>query len=223
MDLSSGQVLYEPGAAITHVYFPIAGYISLITPHDVADSLEVGLIGREGMFGMTVLLDINDSPLLALVQGSGSALRMSATTFRKLARENAAFRRVLNHYFYVLMAQIAQSAACGRFHTLDQRLARWLLMTHDRAGGNTFTLTHRFLAFMLGVRRAGVTIAAGRLQQLNLIRYRRGEVEILNRKGVEALSCPCYESQLRIYRRRMRAVKLGRAASTAATADSPGR
>lgn len=135
---------------------------------------------------------------------------MSASSFRKLARENAALRRVLNRYFYVLMAQIAQSAACGRFHALDKRLARWLLMTHDRAGSNRFSLTHRFLAFMLGVRRAGVTIAAGRLAHLNLIRYRRGEVEVLDRKGLEALSCPCYASQLRIYRQRMGTAKLSR-------------
>ena len=217
-----GASLYEPGDPITHVYFPIAGYISLITPHDITDSLEVGLIGREGMFGMTVLLDINDSPLRALVQGGGAALRMPATTFRKLARENAAFRRVLNRYFYVLTAQIAQSAACGRFHALDKRLARWLLMTHDRAGSNTFTLTHRFLAFMLGVRRAGVTVAAGRLAHLNLIRYRRGDVEVLDRKGIEALSCPCYQAQLKIYRERMGPVKPGRTASTTATAAAPG-
>jgi len=203
VDLALGDVLAEPGSPITHVYFPFSSYISLITPEDVVGSLEVGLIGHEGVFGITVLLDVNDSPLRALVQGAGAALRMSASAFRKTASASAPFRRILNRYLYVLMAQIAQSAACGRFHVLDARLARWLLMTHDRPGSSTFALTHEFLAFMLGVRRAGVTIAAGRLQQLNLIHYSRGRVQILGRKGLEAVSCPCYAEQLRIYRARM--------------------
>jgi CRP-like cAMP-binding protein len=203
VELALSHVICEPGSPITHVYFPVTSYISLITPKDVVDSLEVGLIGREGVFGITVLLDVNDSPLLALVQGEGAALRMTPSAFRKAAATSPSFRRMLNRYLYVLMAQIAQSAACGRFHMLDARLARWLLMTHDRAGSKTFSLTHQFLAFMLGVRRAGVTIAAGRLQELNLIRYNRGRVEILDRKGLEALSCPCYAEQLRIYRARM--------------------
>ena len=203
VELVLGRIVCEPGAAITHVYFPVTGYISLITPKGVVDSLEVGLIGREGVFGLTLLLDVKDSPLLALVQGQGAALRMTASAFRKVAATSAPLRRLLNRYLYVLMAQIAQSAACGRFHLLDARLARWLLMTHDRANGNTFSLTHQFLAFMLGVRRAGVTIAAGHLQQLNLIRYSHGRVEIVDRRGLEAISCPCYAEQLRVYRARV--------------------
>jgi CRP-like cAMP-binding protein len=210
VDLPLSQVLCEPGAPIRHVYFPIAGYISLITPKDVVDSLEVGLIGREGVFGITVLLDVNDSPLLALVQGGGTALRMTTPAFRKVVADSAPFRRMLNRYLYVLMAQLAQSAACGRFHLLDARMARWLLMTHDRAGSKSFNLTHQFLAFMLGVRRSGVSVAAERLQDRNLIRYSRGRVEILDRKSLEALSCPCYASQLKIYRERLGALK-GRA------------
>jgi CRP-like cAMP-binding protein len=213
-------VLCEPGAPIRHVYFPVTSYISLITPKDVVESLEVGLIGREGMFGVTVLLDVSDSPLLALVQGGGAALRMTTPAFRKLVGESAPFRRMLNRYLYVLMAQLAQSAACGRFHLLDARLARWLLMTHDRAGSKTFNLTHQFLAFMLGVRRSGVSVAAERLQKMNLIRYNRGRVEILDRKGLEALSCPCYASQLRIYRQRM-GVGTARASKAPAAATLP--
>jgi hypothetical protein len=127
---------------------------------------------------------------------------------------------MLNRYLYVLMAQLAQSAACGRFHLLDARLARWLLMTHDRAGSKTFNLTHQFLAFMLGVRRSGVSVAAERLQGRNLIRYNRGRVEILDRKGLEALSCPCYASQLRIYRQRM-GVGNARASKAPAAATLP--
>lgn len=210
VELSLGRVLCEPGAPITHVYFPVTGYISLITPKDIVDSLEVGLIGREGVFGITVLLEVKESPLLALVQGHGAALRMTASAFRKAAATSAPFRRLLNRYLYVLMAQIAQSVACSRFHVLDARLARWLLQTHDRADSNPFNLTHQFLAFMLGVRRAGVTIAAGRLQRLNLIRYNRGRVEIVDRKGLEAISCPCYREQLKIYRVHM-AISNGRA------------
>jgi CRP-like cAMP-binding protein len=210
VDLTLSNVLCEPGAPIRHVYFPITGYISLITPKDVVDSLEVGLIGREGVFGITVLLDVNDSPLLALVQGGGVALRMTTPAFRKVVAESAPFRRILNRYLYVLMAQLAQSAACGRFHLLDARLARWLLMTHDRAGSQSFSLTHQFRAFMLGVRRSGVSVAAERLQDMNLIRYNRGRVEVLDRKGLEAISCPCYASQLKIYRTRLGPMK-GRA------------
>jgi len=214
-ELALGDILCEPGRPITHVYFPVTGYISLITPEEVVGSLEVGLIGREGVFGITMLLEVNDSPLRALVQGPGDAVRMSASAFRKAAGTSAPFRRLLNRYLYVLMAQIALSAACGRFHVLDARLARWLLMTHDRAGGNSFPLTHEFLAFMLGVRRAGVTIAAGRLQQLNLIRYSRGRVQIVDRKGLEAVSCPCYAEQVRIYRARMGFPRRNRAGPTA--------
>lgn len=215
VELVLGNVLAEPGSPITHVYFPLSSYISLITPKDVVGSLEVGLIGREGVFGITVLLEVSDSPLRALVQGAGAALRMSASAFRKTAGTSAPFRKILNRYLYVLMTQIAQSAACGRFHVLDARLARWLLMTHDRAGSSTFALTHEFLAFMLGVRRAGVTIAAGRLQRLNLIQYGRGRVQILDRVGLEALSCPCYAEQLRLYRARMGLPRRSRAMPTA--------
>jgi len=214
-ELALGDVLCEPGSPITHVYFPVSSYISLITPEDVVGSLEVGLIGREGVFGITMMLEVHESPLRALVQGPGGALRMSASSFRKAAATSAPFRRLLNRYLYVLMAQIALSAACGRFHVLDARLARWLLMTHDRAGSNTFPVTHEFLAFMLGVRRAGVTIAAGRLQQLNLIRYSRGRIQILDRKGLEAVSCPCYAEQVRIYRARMGSLRRTRVSPTA--------
>src|SRR5690242_15790221 len=200
VDLELGKVVCDPGAPISHVYCPVSSYISLITPKEVVGSLEVGLIGREGVFGITVLLDVADSPLLGLAQGQGAALRMRPSAFRKAAAGSAALQRMLNRYLYVLMAQIAQSAACSRFHVLDARLARWMLMTHDRAGSSTFVLTHEFLAFMLGVRRAGVTVAAGRLHRRNLITYNRGRVQILDRKGLEAMSCPCYVEQLRIYR-----------------------
>ena len=122
----------------------------------------------------------------------GQALRMTASRFARVAKESAPFKQTLNRYLYVLTTQLAQNAACNRFHLLDARMARWLLMTQDRAHKDTFRLTHDFLAYMLGVRRAGVTEAAGRLQAQRLIRYVRGELTVLNRRGLEALSCPCY-------------------------------
>jgi CRP-like cAMP-binding protein len=191
-ELPFGEALCKPGDSIRHVYFPTDSYISLITPAGASESIEVGMVGNEGMFGITLLLDVKVSSLLGLVQGGGQALRMPAGRFRQLASESAPFRQRLNRYLYVLTTQLAQTAACNRFHSLDARMARWLLMTHDRAHKDTFRLTHEFLAFMLGVRRAGVTEAAGRLQAERLIRYVRGELTVLNRSGLEDASCPCY-------------------------------
>ena len=200
VELVFGSPLCQPGEEIRHVYFPSTGYISLITPAGASESLEVGLVGHEGMFGITLLLEIKTSPLLGLVQGSGTAWRMPAGRFRRAANEIVAFRRILNRYLYVLTAQLAQSAACGRYHLLDARMARWMLMTHDRAVDDTFRLTHEFLAQMLGVRRAGVTEVAGRLQKQNLIGYHRGEVTVLDRTGLESASCPCYQASNDMYK-----------------------
>jgi CRP-like cAMP-binding protein len=191
-ELPFGESLCQPGEAIRHVYFPTDSYISLITPSGASESLEVGMVGNEGLFGITVLLDVKKSNLLGLVQGGGPALRMTANRFKQLSVESKPFRRTLNRYLYVLTAGLAQTAACGRFHLLDARMARWLLMTQDRAHKATFRLTHEFLAYMLGVRRAGVTEGAGRLQAQGLIRYTRGELTVLDRAGLEAVSCRCY-------------------------------
>ena len=158
------------------------------------------MIGREGSFGLTVLLDIETSSLHGLTQGSGSALRMSTQQLRRRTKDSPQLHKVFNRYLYVLMAQLAQTAACSRFHRLEARLARWLLMTHDRARGDVFPLTHVFLAKMLGVRRAGVTTVARRLQNDKLITYSRGIVKVLDRKGLEALSCTCYGAFNDMYR-----------------------
>jgi CRP-like cAMP-binding protein len=200
VELTVGEWVSKPGEHIRHVYFPVDSYISLITPEGMSESLEVGMVGDEGMFGITLLLDVKASPLTGLVQGSGRALRMSAARFVRLAKNSLPFRHTLNRYLYVLTAQLAQSAACNRFHQLDARMARWLLMTHDRAHSNTFRLTHQFLAYMLGVRRAGVTEASGRLQAKCLIRHRHGELTVLDRVGLEATSCPCYGGFKDLYR-----------------------
>jgi CRP-like cAMP-binding protein len=151
------------------------------------------LVGREGMVGIPIALEINISPVRALVQGTGTAMRMKAATFLKKLRQSPALQRELHRYTCTLMAQITQTAACNRFHVVEARLARWLLMTHDRLQASPFRLTQDFLSQMLGVRRVGVTKAARTLQQNELISYSRGNITILDRKGLEAASCSCYE------------------------------
>lgn len=197
--VKSGEILCEPTERIQRVYFPTTAYISLIAPALGTESLEVGMVGSEGMFGITVLLDVKTSPLTGLVQGTGHALQMSTGRFSQLANDVAPFKKIVHRYLYVLTAQLAQTAACNRFHSLDSRLARWLLMTRDRAQSDTFRLTHKSLAYMLGVRRAGVTEAAGRLQAKKLIRYHHGEITVLDRHGLEASACSCYIAHNAVY------------------------
>jgi len=191
--LKFGQVLYEPGKAIRHVYFPIDCLISLLTAVDKRRSLEVGMVGNEGMAGMPFILGMGVSGVRALVQGGGDALRMASAPFRVEFDRNPGLQEALYRYMYALMAQISQTAACNRFHEAEPRLARWLLMTRDRVVSDEFPLTHEFLAHMLGMRREGVTEAASALKRRNLIRYQRGEIQILNLKGLKAASCSCYQ------------------------------
>jgi len=183
VQLRFADVISQPGDPIVHVYFPT----------------EVGLVGSEGMLGVPLVLGIMTSPQRAIVRGAGAALRMTAAAFQREIAASTALRRGLNRYLYALMAQLGQTAACTRFHLLEARLARWLLMTRDRAHSDAFFLTHDFLAQMLGVRRVGVTTAAGLLQRAKLIQYRRGRIAILDHRGLEAHSCSCYRAMKGIY------------------------
>ena len=186
VELTYGQVLYEPAGRIGHVYFPTDCLVSLLTAVDKNRTLEVGMVG------MPMVLGIGISAVRALVQGSGAAMRMSAARFRAEFRKNLPLQRALFHYTHLLMAQVSQTAACNRFHPAEARLARWLLMTSDRLHADEFRLTHEFLAHMLGVRRVGVTKAASVLEGEHLIDYSRGHIRILDRKGLEAAACTCY-------------------------------
>ncbi len=201
IELSSGTVLCEPDQPFRYVYFPLTSFITLVTTLRDHQPLEMGLIGNEGMLGATVALGINSAPMRAMVQGSGTALRMTAEQLQQDLQKNAALTRTFNRYLYVLMAQLAQTAACAHFHAIEPRLARWLLMTHDRAHADYFYLTQEFLANMLGVRRSGITVAAGVLQERKLIQYTRGKISILDRVGLEAVACECYEAVTKDYTR----------------------
>lgn len=201
VELTFGDILCERGQPIHDVYFPTASFISELVVMADRNSLEAGLIGDEGMLGMPLALGIDSSSLRYLVQGSGKAWRMQAAHFRHVLATTPALKDSLDRYAHVLLVQLAQTAACTRFHVLDARLARWLLMTHDRVHTDHFYLTHALLAQMLGVRRSGVTTAAGALQRKNLIHYTRGEITILDRKGLEDAACECYRAVTDAYER----------------------
>lgn len=204
VDLVLGSVLHEPGDRIRHVYFPIESFISILASVDGHSTLEVGMVGSEGMYGHSLVLGSDVAPLRALTQGAGAAWRMKAATFHDRLEDMPALRLLLHRYLMVLLCQLAQTSACTRFHVVEKRLARWLLMSRDRAHADSFDVTQEFLAFMLGVRRVGVTKAAGLLQLRKLIRYKRGKVTILNRQRLEAAACSCYQSDLDTYQREMR-------------------
>ena len=192
VNLVLGDVLYEPGDAIKYVYFPNDSIISLISELSETSLLEVGMVGNEGMAGLAVFMGVNFSTTLALVQGAGTAMRMSSATVRTEANRLGSLHHLLHRYSHSLLTQVSQSSACNRFHLVNARLARWLLMTNDRLGVQEFPLTQEFLSSMLGVRREGVSKAAGALQSAKLIRYSRGMITLLNRRGLEAKSCDCY-------------------------------
>lgn len=199
VELRVGQILHQPDARIGHVYFPTNSFISLMIPVDGASGLEVALVGNEGMVGTPLILGVDASSLRAIVQGEGPAWRMSGAAFSRSLSQSATLRRRLQRYLQVRVCQFARAAACTRFHLVEQRLARCLLMAQDRAHSDEFHATHEILAYMLGVRRVGVTKAAKALQMRRLIRYHRGEISILDRVGMESVACGCYRADREMY------------------------
>lgn len=186
------DVLYEPNEPIAFVHFPIDGVASLLTVMDDGGIVEVATVGNEGMVGLPVFLGAGSIPGRAVAQVPGAAIRIPSTAFQEELGRNGTLRDSLQRYTQALFTLISQSAACNRLHPIDERCARWLLMTHDRVGGDQFQLTQEFLSQMVGVRRASVTVAAGALQKAGLIEYRRGIIRVEDRKGLEAASCECY-------------------------------
>jgi len=192
--LEAPQLLYESEERIKYVYFPLDCFASLIASTKGKDRLEVGMIGNEGMMGSALVLGM-DAPMLdVMIQGTGTALRMKNATFKRELEHSSALKRRLQHYSYVVMRQLAQTATCMRFHLVEERLARWLLMTQDRAHSDILHLTQEFLSYMLGVRRVGISKAATSLQQRGLISYSRGEIRILDRNGLIQAACQCYQA-----------------------------
>ena len=199
VELRLAEVISEPGELVRHVYFPTDCFVSLVTPPDHHLGLEVGLVGHEGMIGTPLILGVEVTALRAFVQGAGPAWRMTPERFQDALRQSRALQATLDRYLYVLMGQLAQMVACTRFHLVEARLARWLLMTQDRAHSDQFHVTHEFLAFMLGVRRVGVTKAASALQRRKLIHYSRGDITVLDRAGLQAAACGCYGAAEALY------------------------
>lgn len=199
VQLVLGEIVCEPGKPTRHVYFPTHGFISLLASIDGRPGVEVGLVGREGMLGSQLALGVATVPLHALVQGAGAAWRITAAAFRDELTHGTALQQILHRYVYVLMAQLASSATCLRFHQIGPRMARWVLMSQDRAHSDSFHLTQEFLAYMLGVRRVGVTQAASALQRDGLIEYHHGSMTVLDRSGLEKAACGCYAADGKVY------------------------
>lgn len=201
VDLRPGQVLYEAGERMRHAWFPSEGFVGLSTRPPHPAQMEVDLVGNEGMLGIALVLGVAESSQRALVLGAGAALRINASALRREVRRDRSLRRLLNRYVYVLMMQFVQNATCIASHKIEQRLARLLLMSQDRASSEAWDITQASLAQMLGVRRVGVTEAAGALQRLGYIRYSRGRLAVTDRPGLEHAACGCYRANCASHRR----------------------
>jgi CRP-like cAMP-binding protein len=199
VELPLRQVLHAPGTPIGTVYFPETGWISMVATLEDGDGAEVGLVGREGVVGLPVVLGGDSDDLEAMVQAPGRALSLGANALRAALDDDPILRNLLLRYALAHHGQVARTAACNGRHHTEQRLARWLLMAHDRAEGNAFPMTHEFLSMMLGIRRAGITVAAGILQKAGLIHYERGWMKIEDRPGLENAACECYGLVRRAY------------------------
>jgi CRP-like cAMP-binding protein len=192
VNLSRGEILYRPEQPVTHVYFPNRGTVSLVSSFEDGDMVEVGMVGSEGMFGVCVFLGSVTTPLTAQVQLPGEGLRMRAEVLRREFRKGGQLQDLLLRYTQAFITQIAQAAACNRAHHVEGRLAKWLLMCADRSQSKELALTHEHISAMLGTRRAGITETACRLKEAGLISYTRGNVTVVDRAGLEAVSCECY-------------------------------
>jgi CRP-like cAMP-binding protein len=190
--LPQGKTLYQVGGAIRYAYFLKSGMASLLSVMDDGAAVEVGMVGNEGLVGLPAILRINNSPYQVVVQLPGNALRLRADLLRAEFDRGGQLQDLLLRYLHTVLTQISQSAACNRFHALKARLCRWLLVSHDRAQTDTLHLTHEFLSQMIGAPRARVTMTASGLQKAKLIRYSRGKIQILDRRGLESSSCECY-------------------------------
>lgn len=199
VELRPGDTLSTAGERLHHVYFPRSGFASLVTALTAGPQVDVGVVGNEGMVGIPLVLGVAEALQTATVRCNGFAWRMTAQDFSRELEQRDAFRRRLTLYVYVCMAQLTQATACTRYHTVEARLARWLLLARDRLVSDSFCLTHELLAYMLGVRRAGVTGAANTLRGRDLIRYTRGSIVILDREGLELSACECYEQANNAY------------------------
>jgi CRP-like cAMP-binding protein len=193
LNLTLRQQIYEPETPIRDVYFPLGCVLSIVTRMKDGSQIEVGTIGREGMSALPLLLGASSTANDCYCQVLGLAVRISATLFRELSVSSPGFRQLLDRYLQAYVNMLGQLAACNRLHSVYERCARWLLMTHDRVDSDEIALTHEFLAMMLGTGRSGVTIAAGTLQQAGFIRYAHGSITIRDREGLENASCECYE------------------------------
>ena len=200
-ELPFDRTLFPADGVVEAVLFPESGMVSLVATLEGGEQVEVGIAGREGLVGLPLVFGDNRSLVEARVQMEGTALRIGAAAFRAAMDESAALRWVLNRYALAFQAQVTLTAACNARHAIEQRLARWLLIAHDRAGADEFPITHEFVSMMLGVRRPGVSIAAGVLQKAGLIRYARGRMAVTDRHGLEAVSCECYHTARREFAR----------------------
>jgi len=199
VELDFSAHLCEASDAVEYVYFPTTAYISQLAPPVDGAQIEIGLVGDEGMLGATLVLGVGASPHQSIVQGAGTSLRMECAKFLKHVAVDVKLDALLKQYLFVQLVQLQHATLCTRFHHIEERLARWLLMVHDRTGGDRFVMTHEYLAAMLGVRRVGVTQAASALQQRGLISYRRGQIVILDRELLEEAACACYAADKEIY------------------------
>jgi CRP-like cAMP-binding protein len=191
--LSFGEVLYQPQEPVRYLYFPDNGcVVSLTTSMADGATIEVGSVGSEGLLGLSIFWGVQTTPYGAVVQIPGSAMRLNADVLKRMLSELRSLHSILLRYTHAMVVQIAQTAACNCKHSVEERLARWLLVCHDRARSDDFPLTHEFIAEMLGVRRAGVTTMAGAFQKKRLIQYKRGHITILDRSGLEKVCCECY-------------------------------